>query len=1073
MKISNNALSFLLAQYRAIFKRAYVKGLASAVILTAGLAAGQAQATVVVNGVEQTDPYIIPGGGTESATIEAGSNDKIFFGHPSPSYEQSVVNNLTINGGHVTGSSTADVDSLAVYGTANLSNITFDLKTGETFTGNSGATYSGRLITDNSVYNVSGGVIQFNKIDLNDNVEVNLGGYNNANQTNFYSNSSNLGVTGTDATLNINAGATINLNDGSSITITRGTTAEQLNTLNLNGGKIVFNASKFVNNFSGTSGTYTEAAVIAGNGNTEINLNAGEVQVNEGKYGEVRGATVNFNGAAVTNDGNLLIAARASASNGSGNGTITIDGSTITNNGTLYLGEALTEHNKTTTTVEAKSGTIDNAAGKVTTVASGTTVNLNGLTFNNAGILDINAGGVVNAVEVANEDLGTDGITNLGGTINVGGYLNVDGTDTSSSTLAIASDAVLTSDTAFKADFEHGKHQGLISVQSGNTLQVSASQLHDFLSSGNKVDFDGDGAQAATNDYAGGLDLQGTVDFGDAVTLSGFTFANDSTLEAGKITVADGGVAKATTVTLNKALTSGSSANKLTVEADTLDLNILTNSDRIALDGNDWNLNFKQATVHSALNLSAAGTDTFTLGNVYNLEAYTTSEAADGTTVYTPASGTVTGVAEVASAGQLKVNAGHWIANKQITAGTSSAGNAIKVAVGNTTDVAAHNFEIDTSLTLAGGLAFDLSSGDAVVSVENNSDLTTDAPVAELDLTAGVAVNGSSNTAKINATSTNGATAVVYMNQSDVNAILSDDTKTNRNLNKIAILLEGAGGTLEVAGSVDADFTDLKSGTGTAGAISFNQGGEFVVDSLTLRGDSSTGDGATAINIGTGVITADSVNLVDKVTPVTDDKGNDRTSVTIASGTLNVGSSLTSNASTLTVSGAGSTLNLETTTDTEQGLITSLDQITLAGGNATVTAGNWLAQVTDFEVQDGSSLTIGGSANADGTYKNASLSANNLTVASTGSVVVADNGTATFNTLDASAAGSGAIEVNNGTLTINGQIGDMNPSNDKAEGGANENHHGVYFGDRNSTRQVFQVTGQVSRILILGRNAVQ
>ena len=34
MKVSNNALNFLLAQYRAIFKRAYVKGLASAVLLT-------------------------------------------------------------------------------------------------------------------------------------------------------------------------------------------------------------------------------------------------------------------------------------------------------------------------------------------------------------------------------------------------------------------------------------------------------------------------------------------------------------------------------------------------------------------------------------------------------------------------------------------------------------------------------------------------------------------------------------------------------------------------------------------------------------------------------------------------------------------------------------------------------------------------------------------------------------------------------------------------------------------------------------------------------------------------------
>ena len=42
MKQTQNALKFLLAQYRAIFKHAYVKGLASAVLLTAGLAAGQA-----------------------------------------------------------------------------------------------------------------------------------------------------------------------------------------------------------------------------------------------------------------------------------------------------------------------------------------------------------------------------------------------------------------------------------------------------------------------------------------------------------------------------------------------------------------------------------------------------------------------------------------------------------------------------------------------------------------------------------------------------------------------------------------------------------------------------------------------------------------------------------------------------------------------------------------------------------------------------------------------------------------------------------------------------------------------
>ena len=50
MKQTSSALTFLLAQYRAIFKRAYIKGIASAVILTAGLAAGQAQADPAPNG---------------------------------------------------------------------------------------------------------------------------------------------------------------------------------------------------------------------------------------------------------------------------------------------------------------------------------------------------------------------------------------------------------------------------------------------------------------------------------------------------------------------------------------------------------------------------------------------------------------------------------------------------------------------------------------------------------------------------------------------------------------------------------------------------------------------------------------------------------------------------------------------------------------------------------------------------------------------------------------------------------------------------------------------------------------
>ena len=44
MKQTNNAIKFLMAQYRAIFNNAYFKGLATAAIVTAAMAAGQAQA---------------------------------------------------------------------------------------------------------------------------------------------------------------------------------------------------------------------------------------------------------------------------------------------------------------------------------------------------------------------------------------------------------------------------------------------------------------------------------------------------------------------------------------------------------------------------------------------------------------------------------------------------------------------------------------------------------------------------------------------------------------------------------------------------------------------------------------------------------------------------------------------------------------------------------------------------------------------------------------------------------------------------------------------------------------------
>ena len=88
VKVSNNALNFLLAQYRAIFKRAYVKG--SAVLLTAGLAAGQAQAADLFQNAAVWDKI----SAEQDLTI---SGEHTFSGTAADSIN--VYNNITINQG--------------------------------------------------------------------------------------------------------------------------------------------------------------------------------------------------------------------------------------------------------------------------------------------------------------------------------------------------------------------------------------------------------------------------------------------------------------------------------------------------------------------------------------------------------------------------------------------------------------------------------------------------------------------------------------------------------------------------------------------------------------------------------------------------------------------------------------------------------------------------------------------------------------------------------------------------------------------------------------------------------------
>ena len=82
MKQTNNAIKFLMAQYRAIYQSAYLKGLASAIIVTASLAAGQAQAAALTSfdGLKSDETITIPGNYDKiTITTNATTNDTAEF----------------------------------------------------------------------------------------------------------------------------------------------------------------------------------------------------------------------------------------------------------------------------------------------------------------------------------------------------------------------------------------------------------------------------------------------------------------------------------------------------------------------------------------------------------------------------------------------------------------------------------------------------------------------------------------------------------------------------------------------------------------------------------------------------------------------------------------------------------------------------------------------------------------------------------------------------------------------------------------------------------------------------------
>ena len=338
MKLSNNALNFLLAQYRAIFKRAYAKGLAPAIMLTAALAAGSAQAANITTSTASFDDWTI-------------GNDITISGSVSGDFSNKTVNSLTIGAGASLSNNAESGNSAALCTNAltiDGGSLTIDNSNQATIGGNGYGVLGWNEQEDQadigdgtSIFTVQGDgatvsltktSVQFKRVNLLDG-KITLGSSFGAASSGWAHNTAiQAGYDGEGTGV-----MTIGSSDstGPEITMNSGSTLSA-NNIEMNGGTITMNGE----GQDYASGTDTALIYLSVGDNRVANLKGGAIKVTGN--GGIFGPELNFQGTDVTIEaggelaiGKVTVFNSASASNTS---DITFStGTSVDNQGTLTL----------------------------------------------------------------------------------------------------------------------------------------------------------------------------------------------------------------------------------------------------------------------------------------------------------------------------------------------------------------------------------------------------------------------------------------------------------------------------------------------------------------------------------------------------------------------------------------------------------------------------------------------------------------------------------------------------------------------------------------------------------------
>ena len=899
MTLSNNAIKFLQAQYRAIFKRAYIKGLATAVLLTAGLASGAANADVASGGFvagslidgfsgggQITDVSALPDVVlTKDQTINAnlGSGDFTYPSEGGTQYKQNLGNfakNLTIQSGDIN-LKLADSDNTF----RSVVNVTDTLRV------EGGSLTLGlnvRVEGSSAVYNPLPDELEVCTSNITGKLEVaggtlNVTGFNSAIDVagaNFTGGTTNIGLNSEeeDAYAGVSQIYTGWGANPSNVTIEN----DAIVNLKIGGLLAAPQTSYFTGgelNFSGTKDLQAELLGGSGSGRA-LNFNGTEVNVTG--YGKISGNALNVNGSDFT----VADAAQLTISSES----MTVSSGSMNNTGTVIVNaDKLSVTDKYFNGLFTKKG---DSQGKLN--FSGSAINVDGaVDLNDLGIIDADGALTPNFTLKDKATLTADTIS-LGSAYKVGNLsldadiLNIDASSEDKNRFTFSSGTITVHDELNGSSEDqvlriHGKDP-----LSNATLNLDAGANGGVLKNIDRINV-GLGSSKGTSE----LTVTGNWNFNNArISVS-----------SGGVTTIDGTVRNVSELMLEKdgdAIVNGALTIKrlLAGESESTNSNLTVNGTlTVTGDGkadkgkenfyNDVYLTQSTVTINNGGTLAIKGEDA-----VEDVIKVTT----DKTT------GEITAI-EVPQTGSNKTEQGGWDKNKV----KLKAGGTLSLDLGDITITLDQLGSLKENLVASGskgsfdfgdGFKVDLSDSPELQKAIENKEVTYNAlntagindvkgiadgvtvTVTDKEATNGIHLSNGASSVKLEAgTEQVAVNGSLILNGTGGNFVYSEDDSGNQKVAGVTVK-SGSGVNLTGAGTVGA-LVKNGSDTGTSAVLTAGQDATQTVqgeinldtvtigtgtvdvtesvtaDKLTVNGNLNVSDGAGAITI-----TGDSVATI-------------------------------------------------------------------------------------------------------------------------------------------------------------------------------------------------------------------